>query len=865
MRTGRARVLGRSLCAAALSCALLPAGPARAQDAAEPPTAERVQLDETAGHVEEALAGWAARYLGVKTVPERADALRHYVALAAKSPSEADPWLVDSVLRSGAGIRIVAGRRVVVVMPDDVVAAADANRVAALLDAASLAVERLTGARPPVTVLAKQDKRPRDRAGRFLVGWWPIPKPVADQAFDHWLETEGEMRRGPALAYSVAGACATVSVNAAPNHRAALLNPAVTYVVRDLVAREIGDPAVVACADEHRTAAKERYATDWESGCLPGEWIATDGMLAQLFFTALDAERAAKRDPGDAIRAYLTEPRRYAGWNRGRVASPRDLALEPFAAVMSPAAADVFRRAGFLPAGRAFDEMKTRVAAEDLCAEAEALRYDDATRGPAARSFRAAAQTLGWTIASDDLMLQALSLEEKDDAKKARAGAQKLGLVEGFEFLGPIPETQLKEGIPAAVRLVPLAVATSGGRYPFKVKDPVDVSVKWAEVKDPYERLVEKTPWGDKKGITWGGAAIAAIKWTKDIGRLVRLRPCRDDWSDVVVLAGGRPLDKFADGSVLVPGAKGTEIVLVSPSRITCSVPWRDAKSVDDDLAADAAEKDAALALRPWAARRVTAALPAIVAALTKLPDADAVREMRLLAPFRGGDAATCDAMLAHAKGRPTVLAAYLDVCRGTRDPAVLDRIVALAAAPDAPEGTLARVQYVLDGVLFRKVLEKGPDLAALWERGKKWMAGAAFAEGEEIRDLYDATPCFRVLAEPAAWGRACIAPSGTNGGRGEGYLALDLPEGPGPAWLTVRWQPVGAGRLTLRGSVTDGKKIKPFAADVPGPGGDKPQWTFDVFELGPIPRGRIVLAIDDPCASGCKIDAIALGPKPLD
>lgn len=864
MRKGRApRTAGRLLLVA-LSCALLASGRVEAQDAAEPPTAERVQLDETAGRFEDALAGWSARYLGSKSAADRADALKRYVALATRHPDAADPWLVDSVQRSGPGIRVLAGRRIVAVVPDDVVAEADAARVAALLDASSLAVERLTGARPPVPVPDKQDKRPRDRLGRFLAGWWPIAKPVADQSFDHWIAGAGDSSRGPGLAWALAGTLASASVRAAPNHRAALLDPAVSNVVRDLAAREIADPAVVAPADAFRASAKERYETDWEPGCLPGEWLGNDAALAHLFFLALDGERAAKREPADALRAWLTEPRRASGWSRTRVASPQDLALEPLAAVASPGFLDVFRRAGFLPTGRGFEAMKTRVAADELCAEADALRWDDATRGPAARAYRAAAQALGWSIVSDDLMVEAFGLEEKDDAKKARAGVEKLGLVEGFEFLAPIPETRLKDGAAAAVRLLPLAVATAPGRLPFKVKDPVDVSLKWAEVKDPYERLVERTPWGDKKGLTWGGAAIAAIRWSKELGREVRLRPCRGDSSDVTVLAGGRPADRWPDGSVLVPGSKGTEIVLVSASRITCSVPWRDAKSVDDDLAAAAAEKQA-LALRPWASRRVAAALPSIVETLTKLPDADAVREMRLLAPYRGGDAATCEAMLAHAKGRPAVLGAYLEACRGTRDAAVLARLVALALADDAPPETLARVQYVLDGALFRKVPEKGPALAALWERAKKWMPSAAFAEGEEIRDLHDATSCFRVVAEPLAWGRACIAPSGWNAGHGEGYLALDLPEGPGPAWLTVRWQAVGAGRLTLRGSVTDGRKTRPFAVDVPSPGGDKPQWTLDVFEIGQVPRGRIVVAIDDPCASGCRIDAIALGPKPLD
>ena len=184
-----------------------------------------------------------------------------------------------------------------------------------------------------------------------------------------------------------------------------------------------------------------------------------------------------------------------------------------------------------------------------------------------------------------------------------------------------------------------------------------------------------------------------------------------------------------------------------------------------------------------------------------------------------------------------------------------------VAASPYAL--LVTRVQYVLGGALFRNVTAKGAELAALWERGKKWMATAGFAEGEEVRDLYDRTPCFRVLAEPKAWGRACIAPTGWNERRGEGYVVLDVPEGTGSSFLTVRWQPTAGGRLTLRGYITDGRKPKPFSIDMPGPVGDKPEWSFDVFDLGSIPRGRVVFAIEDPCASGCKIDAIAVGPKP--
>jgi hypothetical protein len=855
----------RCFCFAALAVAASAGPGTRADDAPAPPTVERIGLDEAAGKVEEALAGWAARYLGVATAPDRAQAMQRYVALAAKNPSEADPWLSDAVQRSGAGIKVVAGRRVVLVTPEEFLAGADAAKLAAWFDAAELAVERMTGARPLVGKETKNDKRPRDRAGRYLIGASPLPKPASEQAFETWIVTPDETSRGPALTYSVAGSCASASIPQAPNHRAQNLDPALMHVVRDLAVRETAEPASVAIADTYRKRAKERYENEWAPGCLPGEWIPADEPLAHLLFLALDAERAAKREPLAAIHAFLDEPRRDSYGTGGRVASSRELGLEPLAAVLCPAAVDVLRRAGLLPSGLAYEDMKRRVVAEDMCREAESMRYDDSSRGAAARQFRAAAQTLEGTIAGDETIVEALGLEEKDDPKKARSAAQKLGLIEGFDFLAPLPETRVKDDIPFAARMLPLAVATASARHPFKVKEPVDVSLKWAEVKDPYDRLVERTPWGDKKGITWGGSAVAATKWTKDLGRWLRLRPCRGEWSAVSVLADGRFLDPWPDGSVIVPGAKGTDIVLASPSRITCSVPWRDGRSVDADLAAAAGEKDAVLALRPWAARRVTAALPSIVAALTALPDADLVTAVKQLAPYRGGDAATCDAMLARAKDHATVLAAYLDVCRGTRDPAVIDRLVALATAGDVPTETLTRVQYVMDGALFRKVTEKGPDLAALWDRGRKWLGTVGIAEAEDTRDLHDATPSFRALADPKAWGRACLGPAGGNAFRGEGYLPLDVPEASGNASIAVRWQPVGGGRLTLRGSVSDGKRTKPFSLDMPAPSSGEAEWAIDVLDLGPIPRGRVVFAIDDPCASGCRIDAIAVGAKPLD
>jgi hypothetical protein len=864
MRVGR-DLVRRSLGVLALGAAALAAADSRAEDAPAPPTVERIALDESAGHVEEALSGWAARYLGVPSASERAQALQRYVALASKKASEPDGWLSDSVARSGAGIKVAAGRRVVLVLPEEFLGGADAAKLAAQFDAAELAVERMTGARPWVEKAAKGDKRPRDRAGRFLIGAQPLPKPASEQTIDAWIASADEGSRGPALVYAVAGACASASVPQAPNRCAQNLGPAVPHVVRDLAVRETAEPAAVAVADAYRKRAKEAFENEWAAGCLPGEWMPADEPLAHVFFLALDAERAANREPMAAMHALFAEPRRESFGAGSRVASWREMGLEPLAAVFAPAALGVFRRAGFLPSGLAFEDMERRVRAEEMCREAESLRGDDATRGAAARQFRAAAQALEGSISADEAVVEALELEEKDDPKKARAAAQKLGLLEGFEFLGPLPETRPKDDVPFAARLMPFAVATAAGRHPFKVKEPVEVSLKWAEVKDPYDRLVERTPWGDKRGITWGGSAVAATKWTKDLARWIRLRPCRSEWSAVAVLADGRVLDPWPDGSVIAPGAKGTDVVLASASRITCSVPWRDARSVDADLAAAAAEKDAVLALRPWAARRVAGALPAVVAALTPLADADLADAMKLLAPYRGGDAAACDAMLARAKDHPAVLAAYLDVCRGTRDPAVIDRLVALATAADAPPDTLIRVQYVMDGALFRKVTEKGADLAALWERGKKWLATVGIAEAEEMRDLHDPGSCFRVLADAKAWGRACIGPAGGNVFRGEGYLPLDLPEAAANAFVAVRWQPVGGGRLTLRGSVTDGKRTKAFSVDTPGSATGGADWAVDVLEIGQVPRGRVVLALEDPCSSGCRIDAIAVGAKPLD
>jgi hypothetical protein len=865
MRTGHSTAIGRILGAAAL-CAVVAGGPtSRADDAAQPPTVERIELDEKSGRVAEALDGWATRYLGVSAPAERAVASKRYVELAARRPVDADPWLVSAVANSGAGFSIVAGRRVVLVTTTEALGGADVGRVAAVLDAVALAVERIVGARPPVGKPGDGDKRPRDSAGRFLVGTSGLPKPASEQAFETSIGPPDAKNRGVALSNSFADACARAAIAAAPNRRARLLEPAVSLVVADLVAREIGEPSVIPLVDQFRARVKERYELDWAPGCLPGESIAADDSLTELFFRGLEAERAAKREPADAMHAFFATARPDS-WSNGRVGSPRDLGLESVAASFSPAFVDVFRRAGVMPVGRAFDEMKARAEAEQQCREAEGLRFEDGSRAAAARMFRAAADQLAGGIAADELTVEALELEEKDDAKRTRAAAKKLGLIEGFEFLGPLPGSRPNNDVPVASRLMPFAVSTAEGRRPLKMKEPVDISLKWADVKDPFDHLVERTPWGDKRGINSGGATVAALKWTKDLGRVIRLRPCRSEWADVSVLCDGRVAERWPDGSVLVSGGKGAEIVLTSAARITCSVPWRDAKSVDADLAANAAEPDAVLALRPWAARRVAAALPVVVDALAKLADAEFVRDVVLLAPYRGGDAAACEAMLAHARGRPAALAAYLDVCRGARDVAVLDKIVALGTSADAAPEIVAKTQAVVEGALFRRTTEKGAELAAVWERGKKWLAGVAVAEAEDVRDLHDANSSFRVAVDAAAWGRACIAPNGWGGRRGEGYLPLDVPAGGGAAFLAVRWQPSGGARLTLKGYFADGRKQTPFSIDVPAVGAsDKPQWSVDVFELGPIPHGKIVLAIDDPCAAGYKLDALAVGAKPIE
>lgn len=836
----------------------------RADDAA-PPTAERVQLDEQAGRVEEALTGWAARAVGGASSAERTDALRRYVALASKHSASADGWLSDSVARSGAGIRVVAGRRVVVVAPEISIGAQDVAAAAAQIDAYALAIEHLAGARAPNVQLAKVDKRQQDAAGRFLVAVSPIPKPVTDEAFDAWRSSVDTRAHGAAFAYDIAAALAQASLGAAPNRRAQLLGPGVAQAIRDFASRAVGDAPGVALADEVRKTAKDEFDARWAPGCLPWEAAPSDTVITHLLFAALETERTARRDPADALRKFLCEPRRDGGWGRGRCAGGRETAFEPLVASMSPEAVAVFRRAGALPAGPSFDDMLRRVAAEDTCREADSLRGGEG-EGTAARMYRTAAESLGDSLVREELVLEALEIEERSDQKKARAAAQKLGLLEGFAFLGPLPDARPKDNATVVQRLMPFAVATAPSRLAFKTKDPVEVSLKWDDVNDVYDHLVQRTPWSDKKGRSRGGAAVAATHWTKDMGRALRIRPCRDGSTEVLVLVDGRPVEPWPDGSSIVPGAKGTEILLTSAARITCSLPWRDAKSVDADLAAAAGDKDPVLALRPWAARRVPAALPAVVAALTKLPDADFPRSAVLLAPYHGGDAATCDALLAHAKAHPPALLPYLDACRGTRDAAVLDRLVALAAADGAAPDVVTRVQSVLEATLFRKVPEKGPALTALWERGKKWLAAAVVAEGEDVRDLVEPYPCFHAAAGAGASGSACLSPSNRGGGHGEGYLGLDVPEGSGGATLCVRWRPVGGGHLVLRGTVTDGRKARPFSIDIAAPAGAAADaWTADAFDIGSVPHGRVIVALEDPCAAGYEVDALALGAKPLE
>jgi len=825
-----------------------------AEDAAPPPVATLEQLEKS-GSIAKAREGWAERYLAAANRTERLAAMRKFVALAERQAGRStEDWVTACANGAEEPTVVLTGTRVVLVLAKARLGKTTPQRMRALADGASLVIDRIAGFTPrPQEPMPPRRGRPPslpiDRFGRLILVQGGLQLGGTIGPVDGRIWAAEPTHVGVQLTAPIARAIAADVADEGSNANLALLEPGVSLAVARLTVGELGEPGAVPPVVEWAKKARESFEQGWVPGCLPSEWFPRGDELAHL----LDQAWRTGGDPLDRAQALFHLDRRSI--SDRAVASHHDLIVEMLRAALPPAGFALFQQHGVAPVGEGLDELLDRVRAAPMRADAWQRDRDGFPEG-AARDLRDAADELGASLAGEQLVFEALSIEHRKDSKKARSAARKYDLIDDFVFAGPVPDNWLREeSINAGSRLVPHVLARAVERRDFKTDDPIRVDVEWKPVKHQKRDVLPRTSRRDKRGITWGGRQLASVKLTKDLGEWVRVRPLGQNGDGSVLCVDGRPLDRWPDGSYVVPGKKGRVLTLSENGSITCALAWRDEAFVRDGVRLAAQETRSVAALRPWAARGLDVALPAITGALVKLGDADLLREMRLLAPYAGGDAAAFDAMIARAKGKPPVLAAYLAICRGNRDPDVLDRLVKMAAGGDV--GTVKAVQAILSVALFRDVTESGDDLTKLWAKGRKWIAATGYAEAEAMRDVTSSWPGFVVQVDADATGRACLGSSTWGGGRGTGTLVLEPGSGKS---LSVRWRSNGA-PLHLSGMLTDGKKTVPLDLRAAASGSG---FQVSTFPLPAPPKKRMALILHDPCAEGYQLDAFAIGAKPL-
>lgn len=866
------RALRWTLC---LTLAVHVAHPAAAQDGAAPPAPPAVQeLDdlEKAGKLGEAVDGWAERYLAAATVAERRAEMRRFVAASEKlGPGpEARGWLLNAVARDAKDAVIVRGRRALVVLRREDLGDTTAAHMAALLDGAALALERTFGFSPgPRERLGNRPVRPRggrwrppgtapaapeqpvepDALERIVVSGpnvrFSIPVPL-DGRFD----AVDPAHRGSELLTPCAVAFAATMTDGVPNARAPLLDPALATALGWVAAGELDDPASGAVLVKAYKDGRDALAREWSAGCLAPRW-----MRSPLLTVALVDALGVGGDALTASHALLALDRDYVADRT--VVSSHDLIVEFLSAALPPSGYASLVATGYAPDGHALTAARQRVHAEIERAAAIGLERSGAATSAADR-LHAEAQLLDDPLLVDQLTLDALGVELRAGAKKVEARVRKLELIDDFKYLGPIPENWVRgRFVRPDTRLVPLAVARADKRRGLKSDEPVKVSLEWQDAMQEKDDLLPRTPWRDRKGVTWGGTQVAGAHGGADRGDFILVRPRRTGWESSTLCVDGSVPEMLPDGSCVAPGGKDTVFALVDGGSITCALPWRDADTVTTLIQADARTETPLRALRPWAACAAVPALPELVRVMSHLSDAEFATAVTLLTPFAGGDAEAFDALRVHVAGKPALAVAHLAACAGTRDAAVLDRVAVIAADDTGPEGDAARA--VLTAALFRPVTESGDALRELWKSGRKWLSQTGYAEAESVRDPTGSTSGFGPAVDARAGAHAVLAAMDAFGGYGTGMTRVRGE--PSGKYVTVRWRSSGA-PLDLRGVLTDGKKDVSFAWKAV-----RSQADFDVtsFELPGPPKKDVHLVLEDPCVDGVVIDAVVLGPEPLE
>lgn len=823
-----------------------------------PPSTAAIEELVKKGRVDEALDGWAARYLAVKDPGAREEALRRHVELASQhAASPAEAWLVGAVRDADGDWTVCAGRRVVLVVSTASLDGVAPQRLAALADGFSLVVERLSGERPvpppaPAAAPGQAAPPPPDRWERPVLGAGVRVDPAKARVDDFLAAHPGNPAKGEALVLGSAVALLRRVRGGLPNQRVSQLEPGLSWTVAALASREMANGAAMQLWSDIATQARKEYDDRWGSALLPDDALEGDALL-HLFSSTMLSEP----DPAAAVAAILKLPRETV---RSRaIARSHDSLVEMLGNSLSPGAYFRLAAAGWMPAAAELPDAAARVAAESEREEALALRNDGAT-GAATGKLRAAADEIGSGTCAEQLRLDALDSLARDELKSARGGMKDIALIEGFEFIGPLPGTMDATLGPTTSHLLAVGVMHALESRPLKLTEPSKTTYKWEEPRETgWSPLLARTPWGDRRGTSWSSACVASVKLPKRIDAWIRVRPVTGSWERPRLHVDGVPVDPLPDGSCVVPGEKGTVLTLSHDTSINCAL-LLDTAPVADALGRRLNGEDPLLLLRTWASRRAPMATPAAVRLVTTAEGPPRTAALGLLGPAAGGDAAQVEAVLGAVGDDPAALVAFVRLCRGNRDPQAVDRLVELATADKAPADLVDAVRGVLECALFRHVPADPPGMAALWARGRKWVESTVFAEFETARDPGMDRPGFRAEGDPLASAGGCL------GGHGWIYpgcaALLRVPRDvPGAAkTVSVRYLST-PGPLHVKGEVTNGRKTAEFEwkAPVTEPG----RWTVATFPLPAGIKDAVAFVLDTPCRD-YRLDALAVGAAPL-
>ncbi len=839
---------------------VLPGATGRAADA--PPDPAELDAAAKDGRIDDALDGWEERYLSVDLdATARRAALVRLRKLAPEVDAPAvDGWLELAVRSSDAPLEIAAGRRVIVLLTRAERGEVELDDIGRVADELALIAERITGSRPEPVLWERDGAPPIDSHDRIVVVVRVNGTDDLRGKGHTWMEPPRDEWTATGLARPLAAVLLGDALGGVANRPVARMGGGFLVAASDIAIRERGVKAELDLLTEERKEGQERFDDEWAVGCLPSAWLQAPDQLGHLLLQAFAAalrEAGSSADRVALVRHLLDtalEPPPSGGELGEIVATGHEHGVVALAAGLPASSYRVLALAGYAPSADDLEDLRARVGASRDRAEAYSMMRAGA-QSSASVVFDAAERALLPGAVRDHLRLERLHVGLPDTLKAAKKGLRDLRLVTDFDYLGPMPQWDRRGrgGWRPASPLLALGLALADGRRKLDEKEPVAVSLKWKALETPKDALLPMSAAQGRRR-WWRGSGVAAHTVKKPFGDWVRLVPYHSSNRGTPRLGvGGRLLDAWSDGSYLTRIAKGTELTIVSAGTVSGTLLTEDASAEIEELA-ELSGPAAIGRLRPWAARALQPALPVITRVLVAADDATLLREMRLLAPYLGGDASTAQALIERTTGKPAPLAAYASVCRGTRNDAVIDLL--LAAAPEQGPA-LESIAEVVGAALLKPAPGSRAAAVQLWTDGRAWVAQTASIEAEHGRDPGKTTPGFTVRPWSEAAGRACLARAPEDDD-GTAIASTELAKSISKGRLYVRWMSEG-GRLELTGTVVSGKRKERFELMAADDGSGR--WQVQDVGVGKINKGRVWVILDDPCKTDYLIDQLVLGP----